>query len=149
MIYHKLDLMTEKTENYLFNFPLVWLSLINKRKTYVCLSTLPRPEAKNCILQKSQNDIHTSTEQSTKVCFLCVAKRFIHDGAPTTIHSMFNNKDTESPEHLFRRFLLKDRGPKTVSGLPQQGKQCSLTCNSLLYSRKYFVQLCQVVIETS
>ena len=32
MIYHKLDLMTEKTENYLFNFPLVWLSLINKRK---------------------------------------------------------------------------------------------------------------------
>ena len=34
MIYHKLDLMTEKTEkNYLFNFPLVWSSLINKQKT--------------------------------------------------------------------------------------------------------------------
>jgi len=147
MIYHKLDLMTEKTENYLFNFPLVWLSLIN-RKTYVCLSTLPRPEAKNCILQKSQNDIHR-TEKSTKVCFLCVAKRFIHDGAPTTIHSMFNNKDTESPEHLFRRFLLKVRGSNMVSGLPQQEKQCSLACNSLLYSRKYCVQLCQVVIETS
>jgi len=65
------------------------------------------------------------------------------------IHSMFNNKDTESPDYLFRIFLLKDRGSNMVSGIPLQEKQCSLACNSLLYSRKYFVQLCQVVIETS
>jgi len=42
------------------------------------------------------------TEQSA--VHQSVAKRFIHDGAPT-IHSMFNREDNESPEHSNRRLL--------------------------------------------
>ena len=60
MMFHKLHLMTEREERYLFNFCSVFVAVGFKKLLLLCmpLGEKHSPRAKTCILQKSQNDIH-------------------------------------------------------------------------------------------
>jgi len=66
-----------------------------------------RPKIAFCRIVKT---IFTQQQNSPPKCASFVLQNVSSTMVLQQIHSMFNNKDTESPEHLFRRFLLNDLG---------------------------------------
>ena len=99
MIYHKLDLMTEKTENYLFNFPLVWSPLINKKLCIMPLNATMTWGEKLHFAEKSNWYSHNRTvhQSVAKLSSTMVLQRFI----PCSITKIPNLLDIRTGGFLF------------------------------------------------